>query len=595
MPPEIRQKSVPMVIMVAFLLVSLGAQGTSSPEQGTAVRPPSYSNLSAASMVAGTTSVFATRWADPSGLSQYVFSFDSGSGTLVNGTAMGLSGPVSWSNASVTLSSPAGTRVQWKVYAQDLNGMWNSTHTLCAVTGSSGSPSGLQYALIVDDCYDLLAYDGSHLFNLGSLPQLFYGDAGSPVGFHGIQWDSAMDTALMAGYNDALVKYSAGTFTFLATGLSSAMGLNGVAWRPGDNSFALVPGDGGVLMEYNGGTVTPITTGTTSNLKKAAWSTDGSYALVVGDGGTILKFTFAGRTLSSVPSGTGKQLAGVDFSPDGNVALIVGSGGTVLEYSGATSAISSPLLGVGPTYQFQDVRFSRDGAYALLTSQNNARGDLVMWKAPNRTFSNVTSGITNTANQVAFAPDDSYAYVTTTAGVLLKENYGASAATPITLTDNRLRGIDFFSSTPTITTTSTTASTAATTVTNTLTTQTTTTATKTTTTSRTTVTSSSSSSGTTSTRFSTTSPVSTTAMITTAPSTSLTSAVSSALSSGTGTASGSGGGISEFPVQAVALMVFIIVAAVAYLVVRIRGPVSWNEEGGRESRICIPNLSSRRA
>ncbi|HEV2225218.1 MAG TPA: hypothetical protein VGR56_00270 [Nitrososphaerales archaeon] len=117
-----------------------------------------------------------------------------------------------------------------------------------------------------------------------------------------------------------------------------------------------------------------------------------------------------------------------------------------MKYTDSSSLVSPRLSGVGPSYVFQDTKFSRDCAYALLTSQNNARGDLVMWTASSGIFANVTSGITNTANQIAFAPDDSYAYVTTTSGILLKQNYGATTATQITLTINRLRGIDFFNS-----------------------------------------------------------------------------------------------------------------------------------------------------
>ncbi|MDA4121174.1 MAG: hypothetical protein OK404_02060, partial [Thaumarchaeota archaeon] len=66
------------------------------------------------------------------------------------------------------------------------------------------------------------------------------------------------------------------------------------------------------------------------------------------------------------------------------------------------------------------------------------------WTVSTNTFSNVTSGISNTANQIAFAPDNSYALITTTAGSLLKQMYGATTATVISLTDNRLRGIDFY-------------------------------------------------------------------------------------------------------------------------------------------------------
>ena len=44
--------------------------------------------------------------------------------------------------------------------------------------------------LITDDAYDLLAYDGSNLANLGNFPQ-FVGKYGSAVGFHEVRLEPA--------------------------------------------------------------------------------------------------------------------------------------------------------------------------------------------------------------------------------------------------------------------------------------------------------------------------------------------------------------------------------------------------------------------
>ncbi|HEV2138991.1 MAG TPA: WD40 repeat domain-containing protein [Nitrososphaerales archaeon] len=583
------------LIMLLFLslVTQVGVQNVGRVTAAT-TGAPKYSNLDVTSVWAGTPSVFATRWTDTAGLSRYVFSFDSGGGTLVNGTSTGLGGTVNWSNTTETLSSAIGAKIQWKVYAQNLNSLWNSTHTMCTITGSNGIPPGLQYLTITDDCYDLLAYDGSNLYNLGNLPQLFQTDAGGFVGYHGIQWDQAMDAGLMVGYGDALVKYTSATgrFTILATGLSSSIGLNGVAWKPNSNSFALIAGDNGVLLQYNGGIVTSLTTGTTNGLKKVAWNPNGSYALIVGDGGTLLKFTSSGGIISSIASGTGTQLSGVAFKTDGSMALIDGSGGTVLKYADALGSVSA-LNGVGASYQFQDASFSRDGAYALLTSQHNARGNLVMWTYSTGAFVNVTSGNTSTANQATFAPDGSYAYVTTTSGILLKQAYGATSASQVALTNDRLRGIDFYKPSGSgTTTTSTTASTSTTTTTSGTTTSLTsqssssTTSTSSSTSSTSTITFSSSSASTsTATTSTTTSTTSTSTSSTTSSkktstqnttkssTTSTTSTPivpSTSISSSSTPVNGGGPGIPEFPFQVGAAIAFTIFLAASYLFARRR-------------------------
>jgi hypothetical protein len=595
-----------VVLFLLYSMVQLG--GLDAPRTSAATTgPPQYSDLAVTSVRAGTSSVFATKWSDPAGLSQYVFSFDAGAGTFVNSTSTAFSGMSNWSNTTEILGSTIGTKIQWKVYAENLNMLWNSTHFMCTVPGFDGIPLGPQYVTITDDCYDLLAYDGSTLYNLGNLPQLFHTNAGGFVGYHGIQWDPAMDTALIVGYGDALVKYTlaTGQFSVLTTGLSSSVGLNALAWKPNSNSYALIPGDGGTLLQYSGGTVSLVPTGTTSNLHRVAWNPNGNYALIVGDGGTVLKFTYDGGTITSISSGVGTQLSGVGFRSDGSMALIVGSGGTVLKYTDASGSVS-PLGGVGDSYVFQDTSFSRDGAYALLTSQNNVRGNLVMWAYSTGTFANVTSGNVNTANQIAFAPDGSYAYVTTTSGVLLKQAYGALSAAQIPLTNNRLRGIDFHLSPGSGTTTTTTSSTTLTTAS--ITTMRTTMMTSTsqstsTTTSTSSSTSAISTSSATSTATSTASTATTTTSSATNTTTTLTTSTSisstsssttisfpsTTSSSTTGSAtsttanaaassisltnsstSGGGGGIPEFPFQLAEATAFTVLLITSYLFARRR-------------------------
>ncbi|MDA4113239.1 MAG: AGE family epimerase/isomerase, partial [Thaumarchaeota archaeon] len=410
-----------------------------------AATKPAFSDVSMTGvMKAGTPVTFNTRWTDAIGLSSYVPGYDSGSGALVNGSSVRFSGTTSWANFTETLPSSVGTKIQWQVYATDTSSLSNKTDTACSVTGFSGNVAASSHATVVDDCYDLLVYDGTHLYNLGTLPQLVHTTSTS-TGYHVIAWNPAFSSALLVGYGDALVRYDSGMFTILNTGLASSISLNGVAWRPNNNTFALIAGDGGKLLSYSNGVITLLASSTTQMLQKIAWSPDGKYALIVGNAGTILKYTAKTGAITSIPSGVpGNNLQGVAFAPDGTIALMVGTAGRVLEYAGASGTVSSPLAGVGSSYQFQDVEFSLDGAYALLTSQNNVRGDLVRWTTLGGTFDNITSGVSSTANQIAFAPNDSYAYVTTTAGILLKETYNSNTATQIPLTDNRLRGIAFY-------------------------------------------------------------------------------------------------------------------------------------------------------
>jgi hypothetical protein len=410
---------------------------------------PTYSSLSVSPLVGGASSTFSSTWTDSNGLSHYIFSYDSGTGTMVNGSSVPIAGTTYTISMAETLPS-SGVKAQWQVYVEDTNGVWNSTRRACLIPGASGSPSSSSYVTVVDDCYDLLAYSGSSLYNLGNLPQLVR-TATTSVGYHVIQWDSAMDTALIVGYNDALVRYASGSLTILSTGLASSIGLDGVAWMPSSN-FALISADSGHLLSYNGGSISAVSSGTSQTLSKVAWSPSGAYALIAGNAGTLLKYTYSGGTVTSLSTGTKQNLEGVDFSPDGSIAIIDGTGGLVLKYTASNGAIST-LSGVGNSYQFQDVKFSSDGVYALLTSQNNARGELVEWTTSSMVFTNVT-GSSNTANQIAFSQDDSYAYVTTTGGYLLKVLYNANGGSQIPLSDNRLRGIAFYSPSTTTMTTS---------------------------------------------------------------------------------------------------------------------------------------------
>ncbi|MBI5177142.1 hypothetical protein HY995_03585, partial [Candidatus Micrarchaeota archaeon] len=86
-------------------------------------------------------------WTDNYALYGYIFSYDEGNGAFVNDSPALLSGTLNWTNSTRLLSSPAGSRVRWKVYTQDFWSNWNATPVFsftisdCAAPHWSGASS----------------------------------------------------------------------------------------------------------------------------------------------------------------------------------------------------------------------------------------------------------------------------------------------------------------------------------------------------------------------------------------------------------------------------------------------------------------------
>ena len=96
-------------------------------------------------------------------------------------------------------------------YVDDGSGIWAKSYTYAFVAGDSPSAvSHSDFMLITDDAYDLLAYDGTNLANLGNFPQ-FVGTYGSAVGFHEVSWNPQGTLALAVGYNNSAILYSEST------------------------------------------------------------------------------------------------------------------------------------------------------------------------------------------------------------------------------------------------------------------------------------------------------------------------------------------------------------------------------------------------
>ncbi|MCK5017482.1 MAG: hypothetical protein KAS32_10480, partial [Candidatus Peribacteraceae bacterium] len=88
---------------------------------------PIYSQNSTNSTVAGTDTLFALKWEDNVALDTYIFSFDNGTGTLVNDSLVEISGSPVWSNVTKGVNHTVGTIIRWQVFANDTSNNWNAT------------------------------------------------------------------------------------------------------------------------------------------------------------------------------------------------------------------------------------------------------------------------------------------------------------------------------------------------------------------------------------------------------------------------------------------------------------------------------------
>ena len=92
----------------------------------TADTAPTYSNNQTNSTVAGAIILHSLEWTDDTALTGYIFSFDNGTGTLVNDSFVAMTGTANWSNVTKSVNLTA-TTIQWCVYANDSSGNWNSS------------------------------------------------------------------------------------------------------------------------------------------------------------------------------------------------------------------------------------------------------------------------------------------------------------------------------------------------------------------------------------------------------------------------------------------------------------------------------------
>ena len=204
-----------------------------------------------------------------------------------------------------------------------------------------------------------------------------------------------------------------------------------MAWTANGTSAIITGSSPDVILAYSttSRNFTQISNPTgVTGLGPVDWNPVSNYAIVTGSNG-LIKYSDGG-SLSLIPSASGIRFSGIDFNPNGTIALLGAGGGSFYKYTSATSALSLVTTLSGIT-QLQQVKFSRDGTYALVTAQSGSASDL--YKFDGQTVYPISTRSNNTANQISFAPDDSYAMVTTTGGGLLTEYYNSNSGSLTTI------------------------------------------------------------------------------------------------------------------------------------------------------------------
>lgn len=439
---------------------SMNSPSTSSNSNSTS-REAIFSDPHVTSTVINQNTQFSLKWSDPSGIVGYIFSYNSGSGQFVNSSYVQVSNLTTVStSATKTIPGTMGERVQWMFFVKDSVGIWSKSYTYSFVAGASPSDISIpNAALVTDNAYDLLAYDGTYLVNLGNFPQLV-ATSGSAVGFNLVKWNPQGTTAIAVGYNNSAILYSRATggVTVLSTGASMDTNLVGLVWAPNGTTAIITGSNPDVILTYSSvtGQFTQVSNPTgVSGLGPIAWNSASGYALIAGSNG-LIKYSTEG-TLSATPSAAGISFSAISFNANGTMAIVGTSSGSIYKYSSASSGITlmAKLSGITRLHQ---VAFSRDGHYALITAQSQSSSGL--FKFTGNSVYRIGGAGTDTANQIAFAPDDSYAYITTDLGDILTENYNQnSTSLSAAIQSTSLGGIDFLPP-PSTTTTKSTSSTA---------------------------------------------------------------------------------------------------------------------------------------
>ncbi len=105
--------------------------------------PPTFSDNQTNGTQAGTTILHSLLWADDIGLDSFVFSFDNGSGSFVNDSAVsfGAAPTAEWSNVSKSIDSIIGLSIRWMVFANDTAGNESVSDIYSYTSTGAGNPT----------------------------------------------------------------------------------------------------------------------------------------------------------------------------------------------------------------------------------------------------------------------------------------------------------------------------------------------------------------------------------------------------------------------------------------------------------------------
>jgi surface protein len=149
---------------------------TADSEGGCAWRPvpnavPKWTNnLTNSSTIAGTNIFHSVNLTDDVALSSYIFSFDNGSGTLVNDSPVTIVGVANWSNVTKAVNTTVGAIIKWKVYFNDSSDAKNDTGTFQYITIPGDFISTWNTSKAGSDSVNLtlpLQSTGTYNFNIG--------------------------------------------------------------------------------------------------------------------------------------------------------------------------------------------------------------------------------------------------------------------------------------------------------------------------------------------------------------------------------------------------------------------------------------------
>jgi S-adenosylmethionine hydrolase len=124
------------------------------------VTPPTYSNISASSTVAGQACTFSSEWNDNYGLSGYIF-YTNNTGVWMSTTWTAFSGTPSWANVTQTLNSNVGVVIGYYWYANNTNGLWTNTGIQTLTTTTTSSPVNTYFSIVSNSTVTQVAFNST--------------------------------------------------------------------------------------------------------------------------------------------------------------------------------------------------------------------------------------------------------------------------------------------------------------------------------------------------------------------------------------------------------------------------------------------------